>query len=64
MGGGVLLMSKSKNQATEAEVISTKLNKLPVPGENDTEFSAEEAAHVFEKQPSSQNNNLEQDPNL
>ncbi|MCM3127771.1 hypothetical protein ACFQ3J_14120 [Paenibacillus provencensis] len=57
-------MSKSKNQATKAEVNSTKLNKLPVPGEDDTEFSAEEAAHVFEKQPSSQNNNLEQDPNL
>ncbi|MCM3785234.1 hypothetical protein M3231_19855 [Neobacillus mesonae] len=57
-------MSKSRKQATKAEVNSTKLNQFPVPGDFDTEFSAEEAAQVFEKQPSSQNNNLEQDPNL
>jgi len=50
-------MGKSNQQATKAEVQTTKLNKLPVPGEFDTEFSAEEAAEVFKKQTSSAANN-------
>lgn len=45
-------MKKSNQQATKAEVQTTKLNKLPVPGEHDTEFSAEEAAEVFKQQQS------------
>ena len=40
-------MAKSNNQASKGEVQTTRGNKLPVPGENDTEFSAEEAAQVF-----------------
>lgn len=44
-------MSKSNQQPTKAEVQTTKLNKLPVPGEFDTEFSAEEAAEAFKQQP-------------
>ncbi|MBD2866578.1 MULTISPECIES: hypothetical protein [Paenibacillus] len=42
-------MTNSQNGPTKAEVQSTELNKLPVPGENDTEFSAEEAAEVFQQ---------------
>ncbi|GAB6931199.1 hypothetical protein JCM10914A_51820 [Paenibacillus sp. JCM 10914] len=45
-------MSKSDhNQPTKAEVQTTKLNQMPVPGKFETEFSAEEAAEVFEQQP-------------
>ncbi|WP_239615522.1 hypothetical protein [Cohnella mopanensis] len=46
-------MANNDNQPTKAEVQTTPLNKLPIPGENDTEFSAEEAAQVFEQNPSS-----------
>jgi len=42
-------MTHNENQATKAEVQSTPLNKLPVPGENETGISAEEAAQVFEQ---------------
>ncbi|WP_201305412.1 hypothetical protein [Paenibacillus puerhi] len=42
-------MTNNENQPSKAEVQSTKLNKLSVPGETDTEFSAEEAAEVFEQ---------------
>ncbi|WP_158606579.1 hypothetical protein [Paenibacillus ginsengarvi] len=42
-------MAKNNNKATKAEVQSYELNKLPVPGEFETEFSAEEAAEVFEQ---------------
>ncbi|ALS27106.1 hypothetical protein ABEV74_02995 [Paenibacillus cisolokensis] len=41
-------MAKSKRQPSKAEVQTTKLNKLPVPDSNDTEFSAEAAAEAFE----------------
>lgn len=44
----------NEQQASKAEVQSTELNKFPVPGENDTEFSAEEAAEAFEQNPSGQ----------
>jgi hypothetical protein len=53
-------MSKSKNQASKAEVQTTELNKMPIPGEEDTEFSAEEAAEVFQQNESSNNNNNQQ----
>lgn len=43
-------MAKRRNQASKADVQSTEQNKMPVPGESDVEFSAEEAAEVFEKQ--------------
>lgn len=46
-------MSSSKNnEPTKAEVQTTKLNKLPLVGKFEPEFSAEEAAEVFENQPS------------
>lgn len=45
--------NQNNNQATKAEVQSTELNKLPVPGQDDTEFSAEEAAEAFKENQSS-----------
>ncbi len=38
----------SDQQASKAEVQSTPMNKLPVPGQDEVEFSAEEAAEVFQ----------------
>ncbi|OCT15871.1 hypothetical protein A8709_09605 [Paenibacillus pectinilyticus] len=49
----VSVMPQSNNQASKADVQSTELNKLPVPGQDDTEFSAEEAAEVFQANSSS-----------
>jgi hypothetical protein len=46
-------MPNQDNQATKAEVQSTELNKMPVPGQDDTEFSAEEAAEAFKENQSS-----------
>ncbi|MBB6671563.1 hypothetical protein [Cohnella nanjingensis] len=43
----------NRDQASKSEVQSTKLNQIPAPGEDDTEFSAEEAAEVFEENASS-----------
>ncbi|SEK41429.1 hypothetical protein SAMN04488688_101694 [Paenibacillus sp. cl141a] len=48
--------NRNSNEPTKAEVQTTKLNKMPVPGEFDTEFSAEEAAEVFEQQPNAGQN--------
>ncbi|MFE0558854.1 MULTISPECIES: hypothetical protein [Paenibacillus] len=42
----------NSNEPTKAEVQTTKLNKMPIPGEFDTEISAEEAAEVFKQQQS------------
>jgi len=42
-------MANHGDQLSKAEVQTTPLNKLPVPGEDDVEFSAEEAAEVFEQ---------------
>ncbi|WP_171685875.1 hypothetical protein [Paenibacillus planticolens] len=50
----------NNNQASKAQVQSTELNKLPVPGQDDTEFSAEEAAEAFQSNPSSSSNNQSQ----
>lgn len=48
-------MSNSKNnQPTKAEVQTTKLNKLPLVGKFEPEFSAEEAAEVFKNNPSAE----------
>ena len=44
----VLLLANQRNQASKADVQTSDFNKLPVPGKEDTEFSAEEAAEVFE----------------
>jgi hypothetical protein len=44
----VLTLANQRNQASKADVQTSEFNKLPVPGEEDTEFSAEEAAEVFE----------------
>ncbi|WP_192043363.1 hypothetical protein [Paenibacillus lycopersici] len=41
-------MNNPQNQVSKSEVQSSELNKLPVPGQEDTEFSAEEAAEAFE----------------
>ncbi|MFC5528823.1 hypothetical protein [Cohnella yongneupensis] len=41
-------MNKSSNEATKAEVQTTPLNKLPVPGQDEVEFSAEDAAEAFD----------------
>ncbi|MFC4810278.1 hypothetical protein [Paenibacillus sp. GCM10023250] len=41
-------MKHAKNEITKADVQSSELNKLPVPGQDDTEFSAEEAAEAFQ----------------
>ena len=35
--------NQNSNEPTKAEVQTTKLNKMPIPGEFDTEISAEEA---------------------
>ncbi|MEK4979399.1 MULTISPECIES: hypothetical protein [Bacillales] len=51
--------NRNSNEPTKAEVQTTKLNKMPVPGEFDTEFSAEEAAEVFEQQQPSASQNTE-----
>ncbi|MGG4341313.1 hypothetical protein [Paenibacillus lautus] len=40
----------NSNEPTKAEVQTTKLNKMPIPGEFDTGVSAEEAAEVFKQQ--------------
>lgn len=48
--------SSKNNQPTKAEVQTTKLNKLPLVGKFEPEFSAEEAAEVFEEHPSLKNN--------
>jgi len=42
------------DHASKAEVQSTPLNKLPVPGQDEAEFSAEEAAEAFENAESAQ----------
>lgn len=53
-------MPNQDNQATKAEVQSTELNKMPVPGKNDTEFSAEEAAEAFQENQSSSSKSQDQ----
>ncbi|WP_308634136.1 hypothetical protein [Paenibacillus silvisoli] len=46
-------MANGQNEVSKSEVQSTELNKLPVAGAADTEFSAEEAAEVFQHNPAS-----------
>lgn len=46
------MSSSENNQPTKAEVQTTKLNKLPLVGKFEPEFSAEEAAEVFKEQSS------------
>ncbi len=41
-------MAKKQTQASKASVQTTELNRMPVPGADDTEFSAEEAAQAFQ----------------
>ncbi|MFK7694922.1 hypothetical protein [Paenibacillus sp. HJGM_3] len=48
-------MANPQNESAKADVQSTKLNQMPVPGKTDTEFSAEEAAEVFEQNQASAN---------
>ncbi|MCQ6557423.1 hypothetical protein [Paenibacillus mendelii] len=52
-------MSHRDEQPTKAEVQTTKANKMPIPGENDTEFSAEEAAEIFTENQSYENESEE-----
>lgn len=42
-------MANHRDKLSKAEVQSIPLNKMPVPGEDDVEFSAEEAAEAFEQ---------------
>ncbi|UJF33610.1 hypothetical protein [Paenibacillus hexagrammi] len=49
------MANRNQSQSSKAEVQSTELNKLPVPGQNDTEFSAEEAAEAFQNNESANN---------
>jgi len=44
-----VLMANHRDKLSKAEVQSIPLNKMPVPGEDDVEFSAEEAAEAFEQ---------------
>lgn len=46
--------SENNQQPTKAEVQTTKLNKMPLVGKFEPEFSAEEAAEVFKNQPSAE----------
>ncbi|GGD95964.1 hypothetical protein [Paenibacillus nasutitermitis] len=50
-------MARSQNKATKAEVQTTELNKFAE--EFDTEFSAEEAAEVFEEKEDSKSEHQE-----
>ncbi|XID91338.1 hypothetical protein ACF3MZ_22895 [Paenibacillaceae bacterium WGS1546] len=43
------MTNDNPNQPSKADVQTTPLNKLPVPGVDDVEFSAEEAAEAFEQ---------------
>jgi hypothetical protein len=52
--GGKPMPTNDNDQATKAEVQTTPANKLPVPGQDDTEFSAEEAAQAFKNQTQNQ----------
>ena len=52
--------SSKNNEPDKAEIQTTKLNKFPVPGKFDPEFSAEEAAEVFEEHPSAENKSQNQ----
>ncbi|WP_170307980.1 hypothetical protein [Paenibacillus dakarensis] len=49
------MSKRNSNEPTKSEVYTTKLNKMPVPGEglDNTEFSAEAAAEVFMNNPPS-----------
>lgn len=42
-------MTDEKQEATKAEVQTTELNKLPVPGQDEAGLSAEEEAEVFQQ---------------
>ncbi|MFX3636604.1 MAG: hypothetical protein ACE3L7_21830 [Candidatus Pristimantibacillus sp.] len=42
--------NEQNNEPTKAEVQTTKLNKMPIADQNETEFSAEQAAEVFEQE--------------
>jgi len=44
-------LTNHENEVTKADVQTTPLNKLPVPGQDDVEFSAEEAAEAFQQNP-------------
>ncbi|SFS73308.1 hypothetical protein [Paenibacillus sp. BC26] len=44
-------MQNEQNEVSKADLQSVKLNKLPVAGAADTEFSTEEAAEVFKHNP-------------
>ncbi|CAM3850023.1 hypothetical protein COLU111180_10910 [Cohnella lubricantis] len=55
-------MANRNQKLSKGEVQSTELNKMPVPGEDDTEFSAEEAAEAFEQNANRQQNEQDHMP--
>ncbi|MBP3962843.1 hypothetical protein [Paenibacillus lignilyticus] len=44
-------MQNEQHEVSKADVQSVKLNKLPVAGAADTEFSSEESAEVLQHNP-------------
>lgn len=44
------MSAENNNQPTKAEVQTTKLNKMPIPGENDTHITEEEVTEAFQQQ--------------
>ncbi|MEK3734820.1 MULTISPECIES: hypothetical protein [Paenibacillus] len=44
------MSTENNNQPTKAEVQTTQLNKMPIPGENETHISEEEVAEAFQQQ--------------
>lgn len=42
--------NEQNNEPTKAEVQTTKLNKMPIADNNETEFSAEQVAEVFNQE--------------
>lgn len=42
--------NEQNNEPTKAEVQTTKLNKMPLADNNETEFSAEQVAEIFNQE--------------
>ncbi|WP_169733268.1 hypothetical protein [Cohnella panacarvi] len=53
-------MTDSSNQPSKADVQTTPLNKMPIPGQEDVEISEEEVAEAFKNAPNAQSGNQRQ----
>lgn len=56
-------MANQQQNTNKADVQGTRLNQMPAPGATDTEFSAEEAATVFENNQNQASQNAMQNQN-